>query len=199
MKRLILLMFVLSAALQTAGAQPVELDVRAGLDISTITCGAGRMSAVAGVSAGVNAGYEIWNGIYARTGLGIVSRGGMDERLYSRYSLVCLEIPLTVEYDFPVGSRSALFAECGVWGSCGIGGRIRTEGGTYGAYGSGASNFAEPFDAGLLGGAGVVIDGRVRVGVRYEYGLCNIANEGVRDVLGNCYSNGLCIQIGWMF
>lgn len=210
MKRIVLFFLALFSitCLHAQMFSPVDfavgVDVRGGVNVSNMVCQSSsdryRMAAMPGLNIGAGVDFQLLEGLYVKTGLDFISRGGRDDKnTGSRYFPVYLELPLAVSLCVGVGEKLWVFIDLGGYGAAGVAGRIYgSEGAVYDFFGTGSDGFAGRWDAGLVAGFGATVCNRFKFSFRYSYGLLDIANEATKKDKGSFYSNTMSFQFAYV-
>ncbi|RYD77471.1 MAG: PorT family protein [Sphingobacteriales bacterium] len=226
MKKLLLILFVLSAGFSIANAQNDEkthFGVKGGLNVANMTIdNAGSVNdkrSVLSYNAGVYGDFAIIPVLSVQPGLFISGKGSKytigDENsgTYVRVSSkpLYLELPVNLLLKIPVFNNVKIFAGAGPYIAAGIGGKNVTEGKlldvdykrdskiTYSSEqtgGSSANENLKRFDGGFNVLAGVEL-GKFTLDVNYGYGLVNIKPGTTNN---EKYQNRvIAVQAGFIF
>ncbi len=204
MKKLLIVIACVLAAVNGANAQGVNFGVRVGMNVANAggdfkdDWDADFKSRV-GFHVGVIADVELSEKFYLQPGLYFTTKGlkyedkeGMG--LESKYNLNYLELPILASYRFNLSDNMQWQINAGPYFAVGVGGKVK---GTdfdfdedakfefkYDAFGVADEDSDEEkgglkrFDAGLSFGTGITYN-KIYFGIKYDLGLANIADKKV--------------------
>lgn len=199
---LILAALLLANALRAQNYEKNILGVRAGLNLSSLSASAGRVSA----STDSRAAFHVavtdqillcrTLPLYFETGLTFSSRGGKVDDVSFRPAY--LQIPVLINYHFNIRDVVSIQPFAGLYYGIGIGGKVKAgseKGDIFGDKGG-----FKRSDLGVRLGAGVVWKS-IYFGLGYEIGCLNLLNSGLSSDNGDLKFRNNCftLSVGYNF
>ncbi|WP_294618385.1 porin family protein [uncultured Bacteroides sp.] len=224
MKKLLIVIACVLAAVNGVNAQGVNFGVRAGMNVAN----AGgdfkdEMKDVdfksrVGFHVGVIADVELSEKFYLQPGLYFTTKGLKSEDkegmgYEEKYNLNYLELPILASYRFNLSDNVQWQINAGPYFAVGVGGKVK---GTdfdgieykYDAFGVADEDSDEEkgglkrFDAGLSFGTGITYN-KIYFGIKYDLGLANIADKkawtGENDKGQKIRNRNFAISVGYTF
>lgn len=161
---------------------------------------------------GLSESFYIQPGLYFTTRGAKIKESDEDAKYEEKYNLNYLQLPILASYRIALSDNVKWHINAGPYLAYGIGGKVKweasydgeSEKGDYKAFGVADEDSDDEkgglkrFDAGLSFGTGVSFD-KVYVGLTYDLGLANIADE---DAWGKDYklkNRNFAITVGYTF
>lgn len=205
-----------------ASAQsPITWGVKAGVNLSnaSIKDYQGDSKAKVGFQVGVTAEYAITNDFYLQSGLSFTTKGSKGEwtetvlnttaKAETTINQMYLQLPIMAAYKLEVVPGTKIVFNAGPYLAYGLGGKSKTKWSTNSSivdldyeneeYDTFDDGNLKKFDFGLGAGVGVEF-GQIVVGLNYELGLTNIADNKDSDYKDASYKNrNASLTVGYRF
>lgn len=183
---------------------PITFGIRAGVNFPKMTASSDGYDTSTKSNVGFNAGvcvdFPMLESLYLQTGLYYTVKGAKieDGGETMKYNPGYLEIPIMASYRYNFTDAAQLQFNFGPYIAYGISGKQKWE---YEGESDEMDMFGDDsgvkrFDAGLGVGAGVTV-GKFYVGLNYEFGLMNIADDTDGDY--SIKNKNLSISVGFNF
>lgn len=194
---LITLMLLSAFNINAQDEQPLQLGIRGGINISNFggddikyndNTKFDDKTALVGYMAGITLDYQLASAIYLQTGLDFTTKGAKFESGSNvlsgslKYTPMYIQLPVHIAFKLPLTESLKIVLGGGGFAAYGVGGKVKS------TLSSGDSNLNLPesdffgdntfkkFDYGIGINAGVEL-GKLTVGVGYDLGLANIAQN----------------------
>lgn len=207
MKKVLLSIAFMAAAATSAFAQIPQLGIKGGVNFADVSVSSGSVSASlgtlttysVGVFADLKAGaISIQPGLFY-TGKGFKATNGNSADGSAEFNLHYLQLPVNFVYHVPIVVGNIYFG-AGPFAAMGITGKAKANDGSGTSvsedvhFGDGPNDIKK-MEYGLQGIAGLQLKGGFLVGLSYDLGLTNIANEAD----GSIKNKVLGISVGFTF
>lgn len=205
MKRLLVICAVAILGIGICSAQDSKWGIRAGLNVSNakekMDGYSYKYDNTVGFHIGVVRDCEVSaDKFYIQPGLFFTSKAAREnidgDKLTMRINY--LQIPILASYRIGIGVDSKVHINAGPYIAVAPFGKVKMDGESFNIFDDEYEMGLKRFDAGLIVGAGVEFS-QVYVGLQYEFGLANIADE---DIYGSGFkmkTKNLAISLGYNF
>ena len=163
---------------------PFSFGLKAGVNLSNIGGDLGDdMDSKIGYNVGVTVDYAFTENWYLLTGLELTAKGAEFDKAGYKLDLnpLFLQLPIHAAYKFPIGENLKIVVNAGPYVAYGLGGKFKIDDDgdkeEYEFFGREKKGIWNRFDFGIGLGGGPEIS-KFKVGIGYDFGLTNIANNG---------------------
>lgn len=214
MKRNLLLLAALCGIIMSVDAQKVNFGVKAGVNISSLGDYEWRLlhddvefDAKAGLYAGVFTQIYFFKGLGIETGLFYAQLGGKDKEndYLELYEVTAnpsyLQLPVCLVYKFNFGEKFSLYPALGIYGGCGVGGKMKAEG-NIGSFDITSEvnyfdDFARRFDFG--GTVGLTLQyWKIALGFGYDRSFIRVNKKEIKYE-DNAFNSNFRVTLGFVF
>lgn len=158
-----------------AQENPISLNIRGGLNLSTYTGGLNDTEIAVKQQFGIGLDVAIVDGLYLFTGIDYQAKGTKIKPKSGsqiKFNATYLQLPFHIAYKIKLSENIRISAEAGPYLACGLGGKIKSDAGKVNTFGDGR---LKKFDMGAGLGLGFEFYRNfIRAG--YDYGFINISD-----------------------
>ena len=156
----------------SAQDSPIQLGVKAGVNLSNFGGDVEGTKAKVGFNAGVTLDYNFTPNVALLTGLEFTTKGAKYKHLDdASVNAMFIQLPVHVGYKLPVTETMKVVFHAGPYAAYGIGGKNKIEGVKFDTFGKDA---LKEFDFGVGLGAGLEF-GQIGVGLGWDFGLADLS------------------------
>jgi len=207
MKKLLLLVAVLTFTVGSALAQGFQFGAKVGGNFSNVVGGGDYTKynkGKIGFNVGATVDYGFNEKMFLFSGLELTTKGFKIDESFAKLTAnaMYLQLPIHFAYKIAVGSGPVkLVPEAGLYVAYGIGGKVKTE--LFGEeekddyFGDPKKGYCKAFDLGVGAAFGAEF-GKIGVKVGYDYGLLNMVDDEDDSKYKNMNSN-VYLSVGYKF